>query len=225
MVETFVFDFNGTMIFDAELQYESWERVLETTFKKKITKSDFQHHVAGRNNRYTFNYFSEESLSNDDIRSLSATKESLYRKICLDRPDKFHLVSGLTDFLDRAVVAKKKLNIATASEKENVQFFFEYLNLAKWFNSDLVVINDGTLPGKPAPDMFLKAIHQVGGVPASSVIFEDSPSGIRAANNGRVAQTILVVDPDFSEPNFEDDIKISNKITTYGDLLTESSLL
>jgi len=148
----------------------------------------------------------------------------MYRQFCLDQPEKCHLVSGLAAFLDKAVATNRRVNIATASEKENVQFFFDHLHLDKWFDSELVVINDGTLPGKPAPDMFLKAIRQVGGVPESSAVFEDSPSGIQAANNGQVAQTVLVVDPDFSKPSFKDETRINREIINYDDVLTTNSL-
>jgi len=224
MIKTFVFDFNGTMFFDAEIQYESWRQFLLTTFNKTMTMNDFQQHIAGRNNHHTFNYFANKDLNDDDIRRLSAAKEKIYRQLCLDQPDKFHLVSGLAAFLDKAVASDRRVNIATASEKGNVQFFFKHLHLDKWFNPELVVINDGTLPGKPAPDMFLKAIRQVGGVPESAAVFEDSPSGIQAANNGKVAQTVLVVDPNFSRPNFKDETRIDQEVTTYADVLNVNSL-
>lgn len=212
------------MFFDAEIQYESWRQFLLTTFDQPMTMNDFQHHIAGRNNRHTFNYFANENLNDDEIKRLSTEKEKMYRQFCLDQPEKFHLVSGLAAFLDKAVATNRRVNIATASEKENVQFFFDHLHLDKWFDSELVVINDGTLPGKPAPDMFLKAIHQVGGVPESSAVFEDSPSGIQAANNGQVAQTVLVVDPDFSKPSFKDETRINREIINYDDVLTTNSL-
>lgn len=218
MSQTLVFDFNGTMIFDTELQYVAWQEILEESFNRQMTASEFQTHVAGRNNRHTFDFFADEPLRDEDIRALSEQKEVRYRQICLKRPDKFCLVPGLASFLDRAVVANRHLNIATASESENVAFFFAHLGLGKWFDSQLVVGNDGSLPGKPAPDMFLKAIANVGGMPNTSAIFEDSPSGIQAANRGQVAQTFLVVDPEFGEPQFNDTVNITQKITSYEDV-------
>ena len=53
--------------------------------------------------------------------------------------------------------------------------------MAKWFDLEYVVYNDGTLPGKPAPDIFLKAAEVIGVEISDCVIFEDSRSGIKAA--------------------------------------------
>lgn len=218
MIKTDIFDFNGTMIFDAELQKQAWQQVLKRAFHHQLTAAEFQAHVAGRNNQHTFNYFASAPLNAAEIMQLSAEKEALYRRICLARPDKFRLVPGLSDFLNRCMAANHQVNIATASEADNVDFFFEQLGLARWFDRNYVVINDGQLPGKPAPDMFLTAIKQVGGQATTAAVFEDSPSGLLAANRAGVATTVQVVDPAEGIPAVDSTITVTQVIQSYREL-------
>jgi beta-phosphoglucomutase-like phosphatase (HAD superfamily) len=62
-----------------------------------------------------------------------------------------------------------------------VDFFFEYLELGRWFARQQVVCDDDTFPGKPAPDMYLRAVRNLGLEPAACVVVEDASSGIQAA--------------------------------------------
>lgn len=59
--------------------------------------------------------------------------------------------------------------------------FFDTLGLDRWFDLDKVIYNDGTLPGKPAPDLYLKAAQRLCVAPETCVIFEDSGAGIESA--------------------------------------------
>ncbi|ETY72815.1 beta-phosphoglucomutase [Lactiplantibacillus fabifermentans T30PCM01] len=215
MLNTYIFDFNGTMIFDAELQQQSWSAILKQSFNHVMTNAEFQTAVAGRNNQYTFDYFADTPLTTAEVTDLSAAKEQLYRDICLKRPDKFQLVAGLAGFLTTKQADGAKLNIATASEAENVDFFFDHLQLGQWFDRKQVVINDGQLPGKPAPDMFLTAMTRVHGDRAHTAIFEDSPSGLLAANHAQVSQTVLVHDPNTTPITIPVDVTVDQRITTY----------
>lgn len=223
MIKHYIFDFNGTMIFDSELQRQAWGEMLAQTFHHQMTETDFQTQIAGRNNSYTFDHYANQPLSPDETANLSARKEQIYRDICLQRADKFCLVPGLADFLDQVKVAGYSMNIATASEKVNVDFFFDQLGLSHWFDRDKVVINDGSLPGKPAPDMFLAALANVHGEPTTTAIFEDSPSGIQAANHAKVAKTVLVVETNAPAPMMPKTSHVDAQVSTYQGLFDQLS--
>ena len=45
-----------------------------------------------------------------------------------------------------------------------------------------MVYDDGTLPGKPAPDVYLRACARLGVAPQDAIIFEDAFAGIASAN-------------------------------------------
>ncbi|MFC6295142.1 HAD family hydrolase [Lactiplantibacillus daoliensis] len=215
MINTMIFDFNGTMFFDAVFQKASWGNFLAKKFNVKMTESEFQNHIAGRNNRYTFEYYSHRPITETELATMSEEKEQGYRALCLSQSADFHLVPGLPEFLDDCRAQGVKLNIATASERPNVEFFFKHLDLERWFTIDQVALNDSSLPGKPAPDIFLKAMANVGADQAESAIFEDSVSGIQAANRAQAGQVVLVTDPQENSVSLPVDLRVDQRINDY----------
>lgn len=215
MINTLIFDFNGTMFFDGQIQKTSWKSFLKKRFDRDMNEEEFTEHIAGRNNRHTFEYYIGRHLDSSELDELTNEKEQLYCDYCLNHPKEFHLVHGLSEFLDKCLSNGIKLNIATASELPNVQFFFKYLNLGKWFNIQKVSLNDNTLPGKPEPDMFIKAIENVNSTPQESAIFEDSVSGILAANRANAGQIVLVEDSNLNPIEFPKDLRIDYTINDF----------
>ena len=112
--------------------------------------------------------------------------------MCLESPD-FKLAVGLVDFLDYLKEKGIDRNIATASTFPNVKFFFDHLDLDNWFDINNVAYNDGIIPGKPDPSIFLLAAKNINVDIKDSIIFEDSYSGIEAAKRAG-AKKIVVVD-------------------------------
>ncbi|MEL7521127.1 MAG: HAD-IA family hydrolase, partial [Cyanobacteria bacterium J06553_1] len=48
------------------------------------------------------------------------------------------------------------------------------------------------IPGKPAPDTFLKAALQLGAEPQQAVVFEDAIAGVQAGRNGKFGWVVGV---------------------------------
>lgn len=186
-----IFDFNGTMFFDEKFQEKAWRQFLETKIGREVTEEEFQEYVHGRNSEITLPYFLKRDLTKEEVMSLEEEKEVVYRSLCLESED-FKLADGISEFLDELVERKIPMTIATASALNNVKFFFEHLHLDKWFEFDKVVFNDGTLPGKPEPDLFLKAAEKINMDIEKCIIFEDSKSGIEAARRAK-AKTVIGV--------------------------------
>ena len=82
-------------------------------------------------------------------------KEAVYRKWCKQNPEEFHLAPGAVEFLDYIKANNIPHTIATMSEWDNVEFYIKEFRLERWFDLDKIVFSDGTIPGKPAPDIFL----------------------------------------------------------------------
>jgi beta-phosphoglucomutase-like phosphatase (HAD superfamily) len=96
--------------------------------------------------------------------------------------DAFELSPGAVELLEFLAAHEIPYTIATASGKSNVGFFFEHLDLNRWFDVDRIVYDDGSRPGKPAPDIYLEAARSLGLEPAQCVVIEDSISGVQAAH-------------------------------------------
>lgn len=177
-----LFDFNGTMFYDGEIQEKSWREYLKRQIGREVTVDEFQKYVHGRNADSTFSYFLNRKLSKKEIEKLAEEKEIIYRELCLADKNKFKLASGLTEFLDYLKEKKIPYTIATASGLNNVKFFFENLNLGKWFDIYNVVYDDGTILGKPEPEIYIRAANKIGISINECMVFEDAKSGIMSAH-------------------------------------------
>lgn len=184
-------DFNGTMFFDEIFQEKSWKTFLMEKTGHAVTDKEFQECIHGRNSDFSLPYFLGRPLSRIEIETLEEEKEAIYRKLCLES-ESFKLADGLPAFLDELTARKIPVTIVTASGWNNVKFFFEHLDLSRWFDIDKVVYNDGALPGKPEPDLYLKAAKLLGLDIHSCIVFEDSISGIESARRAGVLKTIGV---------------------------------
>ena len=69
--------------------------------------------------------------------------------------------------------------VASSSAEEWVAPHLERLGLA--CHIDELSCYDGTLPAKPAPDLYLRALDRLGAGAAAAIAFEDSHNGLLAA--------------------------------------------
>lgn len=186
-----IFDFNGTMMFDGEIQNEAWKTYLEEKIHRPILEEEFQQYVHGKNIIDTFKYFLNMECSAQEALKIGEEKEEIYRQMCLKSPD-FKLAPGLIDFLDYLKEKGVPRNIATASAFPNTKFFFDQLHLDEWFDLNKVSYNDGVILGKPHPDIFLLAAKNIGVDIQNCVIFEDSYSGVEAAKRANAKKIVVI---------------------------------
>lgn len=146
----------------------------------------------GRTNADIIAYALGEKQPQDVVEKLAKEKESYYRDMCRRDPEHFVLASGVVELLDYLKSNNIPRTIATMSEKDNVDFYIENFKLANWFDIDKIVYSDGTIPGKPAPDIFLKASHNIGVKPSDCVVFEDAVSGIESAKRAGIGKIVAV---------------------------------
>lgn len=182
-----IFDFNGVLLWDSLLHEQVWSDFAQTLRGSLLTTEEIRHHVHGRPNPYIIEYLSGKKLSASETQRLIQEKESIYRQICLTW-DGFRLSPGAIELLDFLVAQHIPHTIATASEISNVRFYIEQLALARWFDLTQIVLDDGLLPGKPAPDIYLKAAANIGVAPAACVVVEDSVSGLLAAHRAGIGR-------------------------------------
>lgn len=187
-----IFDFNGVLWLDTAFQEEAWRHFAAQRLGISLTSEDMAVQVHGRNNQHTLEYLMGVKLEIDEVRQLSEQKERLYRDLCLAQGDNFKLSPGAEGLLDRLALYEIPCTIATASGKENMDFFFEHLHLDRWFAHEQIVYDDGSRPGKPAPDIYLQAAKKLDLKPRECVVVEDSISGIQAAHSAGIGHIIAV---------------------------------
>ncbi len=211
-----IFDFNGTMFQDSHFHEEAWIHMIKKYSNQTLSDEDITKNIHGRTNSKILRYFLSEDLTDAEMKKLSIEKEALYRELCLKHPEQIVFTKGLTEVLDTLTENSIPFTIATATGEENIGFYFDIFHLNTWFSLEKVVYNDETFPGKPAPDIFLRAAEKLGLAPKDCVVVEDAFSGLLAAKRADIGK-IIAIDPYHkNEEVFEsDELRIDDVIVDF----------
>ena len=188
-----IFDFNGTLFWDSEIQENAWKTFGKKLSGRDITDEEFNTYFHGRTNKDTLEYLKKRELTEEEVNELAQQKESIYRDLCKSDLSKFKLAPGVERYLDYLKENNIPFTIATASEINNVNFFIKEFQLDKWFDIIKIVYDDGTFRGKPEPDIYLKASEALNIQPDNCIVFEDALSGVQSAQRAGVKEIIAVV--------------------------------
>jgi len=193
MVKGLIFDFNGTLYFDTDKQEEAWRIYIQKKYHRSINPTEFRDHIHGRAFDSIFEYYLGSDSSEKEQKEMIEEKEAIYREIARADQKNLHLVSGAESLFDELSGRKIPFTVATASGIKNVKFYFEVFPLYKWFvGPEDWVYDDGTIPGKPEPDIYLKAAKKIGIEPANCLVVEDSFPGITAAIDAGIGKVIAM---------------------------------
>lgn len=192
MIEGVIFDFNGTLFLDSPLHEQAWMDMAKKLRKEPLGAEEFYQNLQGRTNSQIITYLLGGQASEAQIEQITEEKETLYRERCKAPGGLFDLAPGAELLLNQLKALKLPFTIATGSYRPNVEFYFRHLNLSRWFNIEKVIFDDGTYPGKPAPDIFLRAAKIISISPEKCLVFEDSYAGIRSAVGAGIGRIVTV---------------------------------
>jgi HAD superfamily hydrolase (TIGR01509 family) len=187
-----LFDFNGTMFLDTAENEAAWQQIITTVAHHHITQAEFKNFLHGSLNEVIVRHFVGEALSAELVEQYSLEKEKIYRQLCLQMPSGMHLTPGLIPVLEQLKAHHVPMTIASSAMPVNMDFYFDKLQLERWFKRDQVICNDGTLPGKPDPAFYLAAAAKLQVKPEECLVVEDALSGIQAAAAAQV-KTIMAI--------------------------------
>jgi len=190
-----IFDFNGVLLWDDPIQRDSWRAFAHELLQRQLSDEEIETRVHGRNGQDTLEYLAGESIDALQAAKLIEQKEVIYRNMCLNLDNDFRLSPGATELLDDLMKYKIPHTIATASGRKNLDFFIAHLSLKDWFDIEKIVYDNGEIPGKPAPNLYLEAAHKLNMSPEVCVVVEDSLSGIQAAHSAG-AGWVVALGPD-----------------------------
>jgi len=196
-----VFDFNGTLVWDTPYHNQAFDIFLE---KHNIQLSDQEKTIKihGKTNADIMRGLFNRELDDGEITKFSIEKETIYQNLV---KEDLHFASGVENLFNFLKLKNIPFCIATSSDLFNVKFYFRQLQLHRWFSDDHVIYNDGTLKGKPEPNIFLRAASILQLSPRELVIFEDSKAGVVAAENAGAGKIYIVnsINDNFSGFNHE----------------------
>lgn len=123
-----------------------------------------------------------DSTAPDTIATIGNRKNQRFDELL--RRDGIDAYAGSLVLLDMLAATNQPL--AVVSSSRNAEVVLQAAGLRDRFIAvvDGVVAAAESLPGKPAPDTFLRAAALLGASPARSVVFEDATSGVVAGRAG-----------------------------------------
>ena len=180
-MNTVLLDFNGTLFFDSGFHQEAWAKVYRELCGNTDDEPDGNFYCGPRNDVIIQRI--APWLTPEERDKWSRHKEALYRQICKDNSKLVHLVPGAEELLTYLKERKVPFILASASIKENIDFYFEQFGLGRWFDKEQCVYDDGSYAHKG--EMHLEAARRLGTTVSECIVVEDSLSSIaHAKENG-----------------------------------------
>lgn len=177
-----LFDYNGTLFFDSDINYIAWKQTIDELSNGTIDFEEvYKDYKSVRNFLFIEKIFEMLNLEHDEDKIMywAKRKETKYYHTYCREHKRNELAPGAEDFLDELKKNNVPINLCTASLKENIDFYFEYLKLDRWFDKNLIAYDDGTFYDKV--HMYKACAERIGQDIGNCVVFEDSPTSIRQA--------------------------------------------
>lgn len=211
-----IFDFNGTMVFDGHLHEKAWVDMIKK-HNEEVSVEEIIHYIHGRTNEATIKHFMGE-VSDEEVQALAEEKEQEYQRLV--REENIGYVDGTEELLDELVRKEIPFTIATASPAINIDFYFDYFELDRWFKREEIIFDNGTFPGKPDPSIYKIAAESLNLEPADCVVIEDAVSGIQSANRANIGKVFVMVDSEKQKEYYENsDLEMAAIISDFHSFL------
>ncbi|MDQ6915966.1 MAG: HAD family phosphatase [Actinomycetota bacterium] len=172
-VAAVVFDLDGVLLDSETIWNEVKREVVVQTGGR--WRDDAPHDMMGMSSGEWSRYLHEElavplSPPEIDAAVVSRVAERYRRRL--------PLLPGAAEAVER-MAARWPLGLASSSNRPIIDLALEASGLARWFRAS--VSSEEVGRGKPAPDVYLAAVTELGVAPSEAAAIEDSSNGILAA--------------------------------------------
>lgn len=187
-----LFDFNGTLFFDTECHVQAFKkyyakRGLEIPSSQYIITNLF-----GLSNEVIYKNYFDPNATDEDCKQFAADKEGFYYECCLTMPSGMDYAPGVCELLSYLKENGIPYCLATGAGLDNIAFYNERLDLAKWFDRDHIVCADDNVKCKPDPEIYEYAASKIGLKASDCIVFEDGTLGLIAANKAGAGAAVAI---------------------------------
>lgn len=190
--KAYIFDLDGVIVDTAKFHFLAWRKLANSI---DIDFSEEQNEqlkgVSRIRSLEKILKWGNKSLPEDEFMELMSRKNEDYLSHVAQMTDEDILpdVNKVLDFL-----ISKDCKIALGSASKNARMILRKVGLINKF--DVIVDGTNVTKAKPDPEVFLKAAEALNVAPKDCVVFEDSVSGVQAANFGKMT-SIGIGDKEF----------------------------
>ena len=206
MIESVIFDVDGTLIDSNEAHVAAWDKAFRH-FGKEFSREKLRKHIGKGADQYLPAFLSPEELQilGDEIDKYRA---EIFKKKYLPHLRPFPKVPEL---FERIMRDSKRIALASSGKKSDLAVMKKIAQVENFV--DLEVTADDADKSKPAPDIFARTIDKLGHVEANDVIaVGDTPYDAEAAKKVGIA-TIGVLCGGFGEK----ELRAAGAIAIYRD--------
>jgi len=175
------FDFNGTLFLDHDINEMAWRETIKEIAGDQIDFDEFYKTAKAYMNyqivTQAYNLINKP-LVEEEIQHYAFKKEEIYQGFCR-KLKRNQLVPGAEDVLNYLQAHNIPVILCTSSINYNVDFYFENVNLSRWFKREETVNDTGDYSSKL--EMYLECARRLNKDIKDGVIFEDSPKSIKEA--------------------------------------------
>ena len=169
-----VFDLDGTLFDTKDVNYSSYSEALnELGYDVRIDYKFYCDYCNGA----SYKEFIPKILgavSKESLEAIHKRKMELYPSFL----GKARMNEGLFSLI-RAIKGEYTVAVATTASKKNVLDILERFSVRECF--DFFITKEDVSRVKPDPECYLKAMEKAGVRKEDTIIFEDSDTGLRAA--------------------------------------------
>lgn len=173
MTATMLFDLDGTLAESDPIHYAAFEKVF-APYKIPLSHEIFRAKILGQPNTAIGASFFPE-LPEDERAAITDHKEAVYRTMV----GEIEPLNGVRALLDWADANGVRCGVVTNAPRANAEVILEGAKITHRFG--VVICAPELAQSKPHPLPYLTGLAALGGDPARSLAFEDSPAGMAAA--------------------------------------------
>jgi beta-phosphoglucomutase len=170
-----IFDMDG-VIMDSNPFHKISLRQFCEKYGYALSDDELIKKIYGRTNKEWIPNLFGRTLSPAELKNFGEEKESMFREIY---KNDIVALAGLEKFLQRLKAENIAIAIGTSAPRSNVDFVLQKTGLGPYFS---VILDESHVSkGKPDPEIYIKVAAALRMAPDHCVVFEDSLSGIEAA--------------------------------------------